>query len=184
MHTTSPSLLDQLRQPDQHEAWSKFTNLYTPLLYYWARSQNLAEPDAADLVQEVFVVLVTKLPEFRYDRDRSFRSWLRTLTINKHRELKRRKRPELLDPAHEPAVEDSRSAFEEKEYRTQLVRQMLHILKPQFPPSTWRLFQEFVIDGRDAKKIAVERKVTLGTIYAAKSKVLRRLRQELAELLD
>lgn len=184
MHTTSPSLLDQLRRPDQREAWGRFSDLYTPLLYYWARGQNLTESDAADLVQEVFVVLVTKLPEFRYDRDRSFRSWLRTITINKHRELKRRRKPESLDPAHEPAVDDSRDSFEEKEYRTHVVRQMLHILKPQFPPSTWQLFQEHVIDGRDAREIAGARHVTLGTIYAAKSKVLHRLRQELAELLD
>ena len=184
MHTTPPSLLEQLRLPAQPDAWSRFAELYTPLLYYWARSQSLAEADAADLVQEVFLVLVTKLPHFRYDRDGSFRSWLRTLTLNKHRELQRRKRPNVVDNLHDEAAKNSDNALEEKEYRLHLVQQMLHILEDQFPPSTWQIFQEYVIQNRQAQEVATKRKVTLGTVYAAKSKVLHRLRQELVGLLD
>src|SRR5207248_1563388 len=75
MHTTPPSLLEQLRQPGQREAWDRFAELYTPLLYYFARSQGLAETDAADLVQEVFLLLMTKLPKFHYHQDGSFRAW-------------------------------------------------------------------------------------------------------------
>ena len=93
MDDTPASLLDQLKKPHQHAAWNRFAELYTPLLYYWARSQGLAETDAADLVQEVFVVLVNKLPAFRYDQDGSFRAWLHAVTVNKHRELKRKKTP-------------------------------------------------------------------------------------------
>ena len=184
MDTTSPSLLDKLRQPEQHEAWNRFTELYTPLLYYWARSQGLAEADAADLVQEVFLLLVTKLPQFRYEHDGSFRAWLRTLSLNKHRELQRRKRPGAAENLHDVPAKNSNSVLEEKEYRLHLVQQMLHILKDQFPPSTWQIFQEYVIQNRNPQEIAAKRKVTLGTVYAAKSKVLHRLRQELAGLLE
>ena len=184
MHTTPQSLLEQLRQPGQHEAWARFADLYTPLIYYFARSQGLAETDAADLVQEVFLLLLTKLPNFHYHRDGSFRAWLRTLTLNKYRDLQRRKRPDLVENLnHEPAKEPD-GALEEKEYRLHLVQQMLHILKDQFPPSTWQIFQEYVIQNRPPQEIATKRKVTLGTLYAAKSKVLHRLRQELAGLLE
>jgi RNA polymerase sigma-70 factor (ECF subfamily) len=184
MHTTPPSLLEQLRQPGQRAAWERFAELYTPLIYYFARSQGLAEPDAADLVQEVFLLLITKLPNFHYHRDGSFRAWLRTLTLNKHRELKRRKKPDLVEDLNNEPARDSAGALEEKEYRLHLVQQMLHILKDQFPPSTWQLFDEYVIQNRHAQEIAAQRKVTLGTVYAAKSKVLHRLRQELAGLLE
>src|SRR5690242_15425848 len=86
MHSTSGSLLERLRQPNEQEAWNRFADLYTPLLYYWLRRLGLAENDAADLVQEVFVVLLAKLPTFEYQKDGTFRGWLRTLTINKYRE--------------------------------------------------------------------------------------------------
>lgn len=184
MHTTPPSLLEQLRQPGQQEAWDRFAELYTPLLYYWARSQNLMEADAADLVQEVFVLLVTKLPHFQYDQNGSFRGWLRTLTLNKHRELQRRKKPEAVEELVDIPAKDTDGILEENAYRFHLVQQMLHILQDQFPPSTWQLFQEYVIESRNPREIAATRKVTLGTIYAAKSKVLHRLRQELAGLLE
>ena len=36
MYSTSVSLLERLRQPAQPEAWGRFVELYTPLLYYWA----------------------------------------------------------------------------------------------------------------------------------------------------
>jgi len=184
MHTTPPSLLEQLRQPQQQQAWNRFAELYTPLLYYWARNQGLAEADAADLVQEVFVVLVKKLPTFRYDRDGNFRAWLRTVTLNKHRELQRRKNPQTMEDLDGVAAKDSSSDLQEKEYRLHVVRQMLHILKEQIPPSTWRIFESYVIDGQEPQSVAGKFAVTLGTVYAAKSFVLRRLRQELHGLLD
>ena len=52
MNTTSPSLLERLRQPAEQDAWARFVKLYTPLLYFWAHRLGLAESDAADLVQD------------------------------------------------------------------------------------------------------------------------------------
>jgi RNA polymerase sigma-70 factor (ECF subfamily) len=89
METTSVSLLERLRQPDQPRAWERFVELYTPLLLYWARRRGLQHQDAADLVQDVLTVLVRKLPEFTYDRRRSFRGWLRTVLLNKWRDRQR-----------------------------------------------------------------------------------------------
>jgi RNA polymerase sigma-70 factor (ECF subfamily) len=50
MFTTSSSLLDRLRRPADAEAWARFVELYTPLLYRWARRLGLQDADAADLV--------------------------------------------------------------------------------------------------------------------------------------
>src|SRR4051812_1055658 len=90
---TPVSLLQRLRQPGAHRAWERFVELYTPLLYYWSRRMALQPHDAADLVQDVFAVLLLKLPEFRYDDNRSFRGWLRAVTVNKWRERCRRQVP-------------------------------------------------------------------------------------------
>jgi RNA polymerase sigma-70 factor (ECF subfamily) len=68
MHTTPASLLERLRLPEERAAWSRLVQLYTPLLFYWARRAGLQDADAADVVQDVFAVLVQKLPTFAYDR--------------------------------------------------------------------------------------------------------------------
>lgn len=73
MNTTSVSLLGRLRQPGDQESWRRFVHPYSPLLYYWARGVNLPPADAADLVQEVLLIVVERMPEFAYDPSRSFR---------------------------------------------------------------------------------------------------------------
>ena len=85
MLTTSYSLLQQLHQATEAEAWSRFVDLYTPLFFDWARRLGLQDDDASDLVQDVFVILVEKLPGFRPDPEHKFRSWVRTILLNRWR---------------------------------------------------------------------------------------------------
>lgn len=184
MNSTSGSLLERLRNPDEQEAWNRFADLYTPLLYYWLRRLGLPENDAADLVQEVFLVLVAKLPTFEYRRDGTFRGWLHALTVNKYREFQRRKRLPIIDGFVDLPDRKSPSHLEEIDYRRHLVKQMLHILEEQFPPSTWQYFQAYVVEGADPQAVAARFKISVGTVYTAKSKVLTRLREELVGLLE
>jgi RNA polymerase sigma-70 factor (ECF subfamily) len=184
---TPASLLQRLRQPGQQQAWARFVRLYTPLLYYWARRAGCQEADAADLVQEVLTLLVRKLPEFHYDGQKSFRRWLHTVTLNKWREGRRRASGTPVQETHgipDVAGPDDLGAFEETEYRNALVRRALEALRPEFSSLSWKAFQEHVVSGRDAAEVAADLQVRVGTVYAAKSRVLGRLRQELAGLLD
>src|ERR1700730_17634212 len=57
MDATSVSLLQQLRGAPHDDAWERFVCQYRPLLLYWARRLGLQDQDAADLVQEVFIVM-------------------------------------------------------------------------------------------------------------------------------
>jgi RNA polymerase sigma-70 factor (ECF subfamily) len=59
---TPASLLERLRQPAEQEAWARFVELYTPVLFCWRRRLGLQPPDAADLVLDVFLLLVDKMP--------------------------------------------------------------------------------------------------------------------------
>jgi RNA polymerase sigma-70 factor (ECF subfamily) len=187
MWTTSLSLLERLRQPDDQEAWTRFVQLYTPLLYRFARTARLSEQDAADLVQDVFTLIVGKLPAFRHDRPGSFRCWLRTVTLNKWRE--RLRRPEIRCRTNSEALDqvvtpDPAVAFEETEYRRHLVGRALRLIEPGFSPVAWRAFREHVVAGRGAAEVAAELGISVGTVYAAKSRVLTRLRRHLDGLLD
>jgi RNA polymerase sigma-70 factor (ECF subfamily) len=179
---TPASLLERLRQPGEQQAWGRFVDLYTPLLYYWARRLGLPSAAAADLVQEVFVVLVRKLPEFRYDPHKSFRNWLRTITHNKWREHRRRRGPALAVAAgrlEDLPDQDDTGAFEEAEYRRHLVGRALELVQPEFPDTTWAAFREYVVCGKSAAEVAAALNISPGTVYAAKSRVLSRLRQEI-----
>jgi RNA polymerase sigma-70 factor, ECF subfamily len=187
MNTTSFSLIERLRQPAAHEAWTRFVKLYTPLLYNWAGRLGLAAEDAADLVQEVLTLLVQKLPAFAYDPQQRFRGWLWTLTLNQCRAGQRRKvlpvdadRGRLAEVAAPEGVE----GVDETEYRQYIVGRVLRLMQGEFEENTWRAFWETVAEDRSAAAVADQLGVSVAAVYAAKSRVLRRLRNELHLLID
>jgi RNA polymerase sigma-70 factor (ECF subfamily) len=182
MQTTSFTLLQRLRRPGDEAAWRSFVQLYTPLLYYWARRAGLQEDDAADLVQDVFALLLKKLPEFSYNPDKSFRGWLKTVALNKFRENHRKRTP-AAGPLPDVAVADPDSLWD-TEYRQQLIHRALELMKNEFQPTTWRACWEFVVGGKSAAQVASELSISVGAVRAAKFRVLCRLRQELAGLLE
>jgi RNA polymerase sigma-70 factor (ECF subfamily) len=173
---------------DPGSAWATFVQIYTPLLYYWALRLGLQEQDAADLSQEVFITLVKELPRFRYDRSKSFRSWLRTVTLNKWRDHCRRPAlscsalgTEALPQVRAP---EEPEWLEETEYRQQLARRALYLMQAEFAPNTWKACWGHVVEGRPAAEVAAELGICVGAVYVAKSRVLSRLRRLLDGLLD
>src|SRR5215510_6591385 len=121
MHSTSVTLLARVRRRDDQAAWQRFVELYAPLLFRWAQRAGLAEPDAADLVQDVLAALLDELPAFEYDARRSFRGWLKTVTINKCRERQRKRQPAAgigggADPLVNVPAEDGWEEFWNDEY--------------------------------------------------------------------
>ncbi len=190
MLSTSVTLLERVRQRDDQAAWERFVALYTPLLYRWAQRAGLADQDAADLTQEVLVLLMKELPSFEYDAARrNFRGWLKTVTINKCREMQRRRvlaagvgGPD--DPLHaQPGGEDLEE-FWNAEYREHLVRKALEVMQTEFEPKTWRACWEHTVNDKTAAEVGLQLGMSEAAVYVAKSRVLRRLRQELAGLLD
>jgi RNA polymerase sigma-70 factor (ECF subfamily) len=187
MNTTSVSLIERLRQPGEREAWERLVELYTPLLYYWAYRMGLRDPDASDLVQDVFAVLVEKLPGFDYDQRKSFRGWLRTILANKWRDACRRRAaaPDARGGSLSgvAAAEDA-DPFWEAEYRQHLVGRALELMQAEFQPTTWKACWEVVVGDRPAAEVAAQLGLSVDAVYAAKSRVLRRLRRELEGLLE
>jgi RNA polymerase sigma-70 factor (ECF subfamily) len=163
--------------------------LYTPLLYYWLRRRGLQQDDAADVIQEVFVVLMRKLPEFSYDPHKGqFRSWLCRVTMNKLSDARKRRSPAQFGP-DEPALlecagPDEAELLAEDEYRRHLTARALELMQAEFAPTTWKACWETVVNGRPAPEVAAELGLTPGAVHAACFRVKARLRQELEGLLD
>lgn len=183
MNTTPVSLLQRLSEPSAAQVWPRFVELYGPLLLGWARRLGLQDADAADLVQDVFALLLSKLPTFRYDPRQSFRAWLRTLLLNQWRDRCKQRPPaqprgDLEDVAAPPDDGD------EAEYRQYLMQRALRLMQADFAPATWKACWELVVNSRSAGTVAAELGLTVAGVYAAKYRVIHRLRQELDGLID
>jgi RNA polymerase sigma-70 factor (ECF subfamily) len=185
MDPTPLSLLARLRQPAAVEAWPRFVRLYSPLLFSWGRRLGLQDADAADLVQDVFLVLAVKLPEFRYDPQYGFRRWLRTVFLNRWRDWgKQLPVPVPAGNLDHLADADPADETEQRDYRRYLVGRALRIMQLDFQPATWKACWGVVVGGRPAAEVAAELGLSVAGVYAAKHRVLGRLRQELAGLFE
>lgn len=187
MTNTSISLLLRLREPGDSEAWSRFVRLYGPLMYKWALSTGLQPNDASDIVQDVMALLVRKLPSFRYDESSSFRAWLKTVTLNKLREKFRRRSLPMSDATGSVLARVSNSDdvdFWEQEYRRDVVNQAIGLMQKHFQPAIWEPLQKYIRGEGKADDLAKEYDVSVWSLYAAKSRLLKHLRVELKGLLD
>jgi len=84
----------------------------------------------------------------------------------------------------EAAAPDGPESFWEAEYRQHLANRALRLMQADFRPATWKAFWEQVVVGRPAREVAAELGLSPGAAYAAKFRVLDRLRQELAGMLE
>jgi RNA polymerase sigma-70 factor, ECF subfamily len=152
MDTTPVSLLQRIQRSGDAAAWRWLVDLTTPLILSWAQRAGLSPHDAADLVQDVLTV--QELPQFQDDPTKSFRAWLKTVTLNKHRQRMRRR---LAGPReHGEATLDDlpdgdpAEAFWEREFGEQLVVRAFEVMQSEFRPTTWRACWESVVSGRPA----------------------------------
>lgn len=177
------SLLDKLCYPQAEEAWRRFVDIYTPLLCHWLKQLQIPSAEISDLLQDVFVQLYRKLPEFQQTRRGHFHGWLHTVLKNKAYEWRRKQNTKNHVLPNEIA-ESAESELDEAEYRKYLVNRLLQLMKDSFPESTWRACWENVVEGRQAEDVARELGITVNMVYLAKSRVLRKLRQEMSGILD
>jgi RNA polymerase sigma-70 factor (ECF subfamily) len=191
---TSLSLLLRLKAKDA-AAWDRLVLLYAPLVYYWCRKLDLPDQDAADVLQDVFQAVATHITSFRKELPGdTFRGWLRIITQNKVYDHFRRlgREPQAAGgteanlrlaqlPAFEDVVIDDDA---EKQAHQQLIHRALELIRCEFTNRTWQAFWRVVVDGQRALDVAHELAMQPGAVRVAKSRVLRRLRQELGELLD
>lgn len=186
---TSLSMLDRARAGDPL-AWQRFVQLYSPLIYTWARRAGLSDHDAAEATQEVWRSVSANLARFvRPDEGGGLRAWLWAITRNKVRDHFRDAGPravggsEALASLHEvPESEpddDSRHAD-----TAALLRRAMDLVRGDFEDRTWEAFRLTAVEGRTAAEAAAETTLSVDAVYQAKARVMRRLREEMRGMID
>ncbi|MBI2808870.1 MAG: sigma-70 family RNA polymerase sigma factor [Planctomycetes bacterium] len=185
--STSSSLLARLRG-DDHDAWARLARLYGPLVYSWCRRRGLQEQDAADVTQDVFRAIVKGIEKYVHGPGSTFRGWLWTITRNKildhHRQAQKRPDAAGGTDAQDRMMKIPESLDEseaESSPTSSLVRRALKLIQPEFTENTWQAFWRVMMEGQAVADVAKQLGLSVNAIYIAKSRVLRRLREELGE---
>jgi RNA polymerase sigma-70 factor (ECF subfamily) len=188
---SATSLVMRLKQNDAI-AWQELVEIYAPLIFHRCRRFRLGPADSADIMQEVFASAAKSIPQYRQKPAGTLRGWLWTITQNKIRDLTRkndRRFPaaggtealvqlnEMVDPLADLSQDSCTSEIEAKQF----LKRALALIQTDFQPQTWQAFWRSTIDGQETSVIAKELGISTNSVRQAKSRVLRRLRDQLGD---
>jgi RNA polymerase sigma-70 factor, ECF subfamily len=189
-HPTASSLLLEGVQRMDPAAWSRLVDTFGGIVYGWCRASGVTPADAEDVVQEVFASVARAVDRFQREKpEGSFRSWLATITRNRVRDHFRRQMQREVAAGGTDALRRLEEQAERLEstictqgMESLVLQRVLDAVRMEFEPQTWSAFWKCAIDGLPAADVAEITGLSVASVYQAKSRVLRRLRQRLSEL--
>ena len=188
---TSESLIVQVRDPADREAWERFEQLYRPVIFRIARAKGLQHSDALDLVQQVLLSVSKAIAGYeKRDDDTPFRHWLSRITRNAIvKALSRGPRDKasggtrIMNVLREvPSSDAAIDALIEAEYRREIYAKAASMVHLEVADATWLAFEMTVLQSRSVDQVARSLGVSTGSVYAARSRVIRRLRDVVRQL--
>lgn len=186
---TRDSLLVRVKNASDQEAWTEFVDLYRPVIYRLARRRGMQDADAQDLAQQVLVSVSKALPRWNRRPGTRFRHWLVRIAKNAILNALMRTPPE--QAAGGTTIQnvlqqypDSEEATEEAiqtEYRRELFRRAARHVREDVDLDTWRAFWMTMVEGQEIDEVSRKLEKSIGSVYAARSRVMRRLRDKVRQ---
>lgn len=190
---TRESLLLQVQDPNNRDAWELFAQIYRPVIVRIARSRGLQHADAQDLSQQVLMAVASAIGDWekRHESMR-FRHWLSRVTKNAIlNALMRRPRDQAVGGSSIEVLlreavdrDGATTALIETELRRELYLRAAEMVKVEFRPESWQAFELSIADDLTIEEVAEQLGKSIGAIYTARSRIMFRLREVISELGD
>jgi len=194
---TRQSLLSRLRDCQDQAGWREFFDAYWRLIYNVARKSGLADAEAQDVVQNTFIYLTRKMPNFRYDSARgSFKSWLRVVTrsrINVY--CRREKVPFVREPLPSASADetdlvgqiadpagDALDEVWQREWEENLAKAALRRVRSKVSSQQLLIFRLATAGDLSLNQVAKKLHVNLAQVYLARHRVGKLLKAEVQRL--
>jgi RNA polymerase sigma factor (sigma-70 family) len=186
---TRPSLLVRIRDAADSASWQAFVDTYGPLIYRYCRHKKLQDADAAEVVQETLIQVARGIRSFEYQPERGrFRDWLLTVTRRRLARFLSKQERNVLETAgdEKPDLQAAGQADPVwvDEFNAQVLRVALAQTRPHFEAATWNAFEQVWLHNRSAIETAEALQVPIEAVYVAKSRVLKRLEEEVRVLAE
>jgi len=187
---TRASLLIRVRDPEDQAAWHEFVEIYRPVILRLARKKGMQDADGEDVAQQVLVAVAKAVEQRGHDPQRAkFRTWLGRVAHNAILNALTRGKPDrgsgdsallaVLNQHESHAGPDS--DLLRLEYRREVFRWAARQVRQEFHEATWDAFWLTAVEGRAVEVVANELEKHRGAVYAARSRVIRRIQEKVTE---
>ena len=151
---------------------------------------GLQGADAEDVTQTVMARLATRIGNFKHERPRSSRTYLKAITHYAWQDLleSRRHAPvgsgktTVQERLGEIAARDDLAARLAETYDGELLELAMERVRLRVEPRTWEAFRLGAIEGLSGVDVASRVGMEVATAYKARSKVQKMLREEVRRL--
>jgi len=192
--TTQNTLLVKLAGAEFESVWMEFSDQYEPLIYRFGRKRGLQHADAIELTQQVMLGVIKSAEKWARDKPpEHFRGWLKRVASNQlinvvTREAKHRGQggsaqqsiKQAMDTA-DPADQQAEKLWETEQQRA-ILRTAASNIRDEFASDSWIAFERTLLGGETVENLASELGKSAGAIYAARARIMRRLKQEAKRL--
>ena len=187
---TRSTLLASVKSPENREAWEEFVVTYRPVIYRMARRRGMQDADAQDVVQEILIRVSRALERYEPQSGVPFRHWLRRVATNAIlNSLQRRPR----DPgaggtdaqeiiAGHPDISPDMEAELSGECLREIYLRAAEVVRTEVNPETWLAFELTTLKGLTCDEAAIAIGKSVGTVYAARSRIIKRLRERVEHI--
>ena len=188
---TSASLIAKIQDPSNIDAWNDFERIYRPVIFRIARARGLQYADAFDLVQQVLISVAAAIDRYvSRENGPAFRNWLSRITRNAILKALTRAPQDraaggtqVLDVLSEVSSPDGETdAMIQREYRREIFRLAAEQIRGEVQPATWLAFEMTMIGGQSIEHAAKKLNLSVGNIYAARSRVMKRLKESVRQM--
>lgn len=190
-NSVASSLLYRAKNRDE-AAWERLNHLFGPMILSWVQRAGIRGPDADDVAQQVLQQILRNIDSFqRSTSGDTFTGWVWATTKFRIRDFFVRVRPDRAaggSVAHDALqqlsdVELDSRVFDEESVTVQLTRNVLAMIRTEFEANTWDAFWLATVEQHKPAEIAASLGMTLQAVYKARSRVLKRVRTELADII-
>ncbi|QDT02749.1 RNA polymerase sigma factor RpoE [Rubripirellula lacrimiformis] len=188
---TRPSLIVRLSDQQDQSAWWSFVELYEPFLKHLVARQGVPPAHQGDVVQQVLVAIAGSVSGWKDDGgDASFRRWVNRVARNVVIKFMTRQRRQISGQGGSDALArmdqhpDRIDPAIESQYRHELIVWASGRVRAEFAETSWIAFWATMIEGRDVAEVAESIGVSTGSIYMSRSRIVRRIRETIDEVLQ
>ena len=188
---TSASLITRIQDPGNAAAWKEFEQTYRPVIFRIARAKGMQYADAFDLVQQVLMSVAMAIPNYESSESGPpFRNWLSRITRNAALKALTRRTYDRADGGTKvneflsavPSSNDETEAMLIQEYRREIFLRAAERVRREVNPKTWLAFEWTVIQNQPVDRVGEKLALSVGNIYAARSRVMKRLKEAVSRL--
>ena len=190
---TSSGLLRDVADWANHPAWVRFRDHYDPLIRHWCGGFGLDKDSLDEVSQRIWIELAERIKTFRYDPNRTFRGWLKSVCKSRVVDFLRQRqalsllsldendsRPEA--EAHGLGSgandEDGEASDQHRRLLLDEAKRIRAAVKGRVSPASWEAFWMVAVHDQRVENVAKELGVTRIAVYAATARVSRMLCDE------